>query len=170
MFLVLNGVSGAEWCFCSSVVFQDNREVDRNEGLKFARKHSMLFIGTVVSVSVSLSLCLCLSLSLCLCLSPFLSPVLMTVLCSLWLQRPVLRPRTACSVPSRSWWRRSSRLQGCGRATPRDRASGWGTHSSRRGVAVEGTAPYPNWREGTLGTGLGWEPQMRMEERREGGG
>lgn len=29
-------------CFC----FQDDREVDRNEGLKFARKHSMLFIGT----------------------------------------------------------------------------------------------------------------------------
>lgn len=26
-------------------LFQDNREVDRNEGLKFARKHSMLFIG-----------------------------------------------------------------------------------------------------------------------------
>lgn len=25
--------------------FQDDREVDRNEGLKFARKHSMLFIG-----------------------------------------------------------------------------------------------------------------------------
>lgn len=24
---------------------QDDREVDRNEGLKFARKHSMLFIG-----------------------------------------------------------------------------------------------------------------------------
>lgn len=31
-------------CVCSS--FQDDREVDRNEGLKFARKHSMLFIGT----------------------------------------------------------------------------------------------------------------------------
>lgn len=26
-------------------VFQDDHEVDRNEGLKFARKHSMLFIG-----------------------------------------------------------------------------------------------------------------------------
>ena len=25
--------------------FQDDHEVDRNEGLKFARKHSMLFIG-----------------------------------------------------------------------------------------------------------------------------
>lgn len=24
---------------------QDDHEVDRNEGLKFARKHSMLFIG-----------------------------------------------------------------------------------------------------------------------------
>lgn len=31
-----------EVCFC----FQDDREVDRQEGLKFARKHSMLFIGT----------------------------------------------------------------------------------------------------------------------------
>lgn len=29
-------------CFC----FQDDREVDRKEGLTFARKHSMLFIGT----------------------------------------------------------------------------------------------------------------------------
>lgn len=26
--------------------FQDDREVDRKEGLRFARKHSMLFIGT----------------------------------------------------------------------------------------------------------------------------
>ncbi|KAL0627439.1 Ras-related protein Rab-18 [Plecturocebus cupreus] len=25
---------------------KENREVDRNEGLKFARKHSMLFIGS----------------------------------------------------------------------------------------------------------------------------
>ena len=30
--------------------FQDSHEVDRNEGLKFARKHSMLFIGTCASV------------------------------------------------------------------------------------------------------------------------
>lgn len=28
-----------------NTVLQENREVDRNEGLKFARKHSMLFIG-----------------------------------------------------------------------------------------------------------------------------
>lgn len=34
-------------CFC----LQDDREVDRNEGLKFARKHSMLFIGEYLSPS-----------------------------------------------------------------------------------------------------------------------
>lgn len=37
-------------------LFQDNREVDRNEGLKFARKHSMLFIGMfpfVIRISFS---------------------------------------------------------------------------------------------------------------------
>lgn len=31
-------------------MFQENREVDRNEGLKFARKHSMLFIGRCVNI------------------------------------------------------------------------------------------------------------------------
>ena len=30
---------------------KENREVDRNEGLKFARKHSMLFIGKYISGS-----------------------------------------------------------------------------------------------------------------------
>lgn len=34
--------------FFSCVFLQDNREMDRNEGLKFARKHSMLFIGKLV--------------------------------------------------------------------------------------------------------------------------
>ena len=29
---------------------KENREVDRNEGLKFARKHSMLFIGKCVNI------------------------------------------------------------------------------------------------------------------------
>ena len=29
---------------------KENREVDRNEGLKFARKHSMLFIGRCVTI------------------------------------------------------------------------------------------------------------------------
>lgn len=31
--------------FFLHIFLQEDREVDRNEGLKFARKHSMLFIG-----------------------------------------------------------------------------------------------------------------------------
>uniref|UniRef100_A0AAY5KAU6 RAB18, member RAS oncogene family n=1 Tax=Esox lucius TaxID=8010 RepID=A0AAY5KAU6_ESOLU len=36
---------------------EENREVDRNEGLKFARKHSMLFIGKFLILVILLGIC-----------------------------------------------------------------------------------------------------------------
>uniref|UniRef100_A0AAQ4RL76 small monomeric GTPase n=1 Tax=Gasterosteus aculeatus aculeatus TaxID=481459 RepID=A0AAQ4RL76_GASAC len=88
---------------------RDDHEVDRNEGLKFARKHSMLFIVTRSS----------------------------------FVQRPVRRQRTASSVPSRSLWRRSSKLRGFGRARATVRGSVWTTRSRAAGAHVEDTVPYP---------------------------
>lgn len=53
---VTDSFSNAVTAFC--FLLQDNREVDRNEGLKFARKHSMLFIGTLIRGSCGTDLTL----------------------------------------------------------------------------------------------------------------
>lgn len=68
-----------------------------------------------------------------------------------FVQRPVRRPKTASSVPLRSWWRRSCRLPACGRARTRARGSSWA--ASRRAAAepAEATAPYPESARGTNG-------------------
>lgn len=61
-----------------------------------------------------------------------------------FVQRPVQRPKTASSVPLRSWWRRSSRLRGCGRTTTRVRGSSWRISSSRAAAGpAAATAPSP---------------------------
>uniref|UniRef100_A0AAQ4Q444 RAB18B, member RAS oncogene family n=1 Tax=Gasterosteus aculeatus aculeatus TaxID=481459 RepID=A0AAQ4Q444_GASAC len=58
-------------------------------------------------------------------------------------RRPVRRQRTASSVPSRSLWRRSSKLRGFGRARATVRGSVWTTRSRAAGAHVEDTVPYP---------------------------
>lgn len=61
-----------------------------------------------------------------------------------FVQRPAQRPKMASSVPLRSWWRRSSRLRGCGRATARGvRGSSWPSSSRTWAGPAAGTAPYP---------------------------
>lgn len=89
-----------------------------------------------------------------------------------FVQRPVQRPKTASSVPLRSWWRRSSRLRGCGRTTTRVRGSSWRISSSRAAAGpAAATAPSPETptkptevtpgkRVGRTGTG----PELRGEE------
>ncbi|XP_026887373.1 ras-related protein Rab-18-B isoform X2 [Electrophorus electricus] len=52
---------------------KDNREVDRNEGLKFARKHSMLFIGPCFLPSTLMSEVLHHFILICLALMSHLS-------------------------------------------------------------------------------------------------
>lgn len=58
------------------------------------------------------------------------------------MQRPVPRPKTASSVPLRSWWRRSCRLPACGRASTRARGSSWAASSRAGAEPAEATAPY----------------------------
>lgn len=60
---------------------------------------------------------------------------------ALLFQRRVLRPGTAFSVHLRSWWRKSSRLQDCGRAraTGEESSSPTRTQEAERAVA---TAPW----------------------------
>uniref|UniRef100_A0A4W6BVS6 RAB18B, member RAS oncogene family n=1 Tax=Lates calcarifer TaxID=8187 RepID=A0A4W6BVS6_LATCA len=58
-------------------------------------------------------------------------------------KRPVQRPKMASSVPLRSLWRRSSRLQGFGRVKARARRSVWGTRTRPVAGHVEDTVPYP---------------------------
>lgn len=55
-------------------------------------------------------------------------------------QRRALRPRTASSVPSRSWWRRSCRPRACGRAAPRTAVSRSERSRRRATAAAEDTA------------------------------
>uniref|UniRef100_A0A8I6AQ17 Ras-related protein Rab-18 n=1 Tax=Rattus norvegicus TaxID=10116 RepID=A0A8I6AQ17_RAT len=83
---------------------KENREVDRNEGLKFARKHSMLFIGVYITVQALLAWD--------------------------WLfqlrkarERQVQKPVMVFSVPLRSWLKRSSRHLDCGKVRTRTKES-----------------------------------------------
>lgn len=69
--------------------------------------------------------------------------LLISVTRSSFVQRPVRRQRTASSVPSRSLWRRSSKLRGFGRARATVRGSVWTTRSRAAGAHVEDTVPYP---------------------------
>lgn len=86
-----------------------------------------------------------------------------------FVQRPAQRPKTASNVPLRSWWRRSSRLRDCGRATTRVRGSSWASSSRAAAVPAAVTAPYPetpsNLTEVT--PGQEWKGPRRKGERRD---
>lgn len=53
--VIPNCFSGQSVEICFSLFVQEEREVERDVGLKFARKHSMLFIGDCHFISLSCS-------------------------------------------------------------------------------------------------------------------
>lgn len=77
-------------------------------------------------------------------------------------QRRALRPRTASSVPLRSWWRRSCRHRACGRAVSRIKALIWESKRRRTTAAVEDTVPSSNCDDST---GLRHELRFPASER-----
>ncbi|KAF5928842.1 hypothetical protein HPG69_012414 [Diceros bicornis minor] len=90
---------------------KENREVDRNEGLKFARKHSMLFIGWS------------------LCHNSFpekfknMARKEYTMTFFLEFQRQVQKHVMVCSVPLRNLLKRSFRRLDCGKVRTRIKES-----------------------------------------------
>ncbi|KAG8519339.1 Ras-related protein Rab-18 [Galemys pyrenaicus] len=94
---------------------KENREVDRNEGLKFARKHSMLFIVSQQSRNMVIKEC--------------------TITRFLEFQRQVQKPVMVYSVPLRNLLKRSFRHQDCGKVRTRIKESN--CHTEKKATEEE---------------------------------